>query len=281
MFRPGLSDRARYYCVVSLNQLALSHKDKFGGPALARKLIDLYFTLFKCAAACWGWGCAGAVLGSYWGWGWLLLLGWPGLARCCLSSGHPHTTPHPHLATPPPRPRRLIMEGKLGKGAQAAQAHEARVEAQKAAFKKARRRDAAKGGQQQGGKGKGKQPTRPPKPGKAPTAEELDARMLGALITGVRRAFPYVPSDEVEPLIEKHSGALFRWARAPAPAGAALLALPCWGCWRRTPACRPASAVLSRALPPDTRPASTATLPSSAAPAPPHAPAPHPPLTAP
>ena len=27
-----------------------------------------------------------------------------------------------------------------------------------------------------------------------PQAEEMDARMLGALITGVRRAFPYVPA---------------------------------------------------------------------------------------
>jgi ribosome biogenesis protein MAK21 len=50
MFRPGLSDRARYYCVVALNQLALSHRDKYGGPDLARKLIDLYFTLFRWAA---------------------------------------------------------------------------------------------------------------------------------------------------------------------------------------------------------------------------------------
>lgn len=110
------------------------------------------------------------------------------------------------------------MEGKVGNAADAKVAHEAKLVQQQEAFKKARKRNAAEQhqgqGQQQGQKGKGrkgKMPTRPPKPSKAPTAEELDARMLGALITGVRRAFPYVPSAEVEPLIEKHSSSLFRW----------------------------------------------------------------------
>jgi hypothetical protein len=124
------------------------------------------------------------------------------------------------------------MEGKLGKGAEAAKAHEARVEAQKAAFKKARRRDSAKQGGQ-GGKG-GKQPSRPPKPARAPTTEELDARMLGALITGVRRAFPYVPSEDVEPLIEKHSSALFRWGRGRRPR----VWRRCRDAWLRLRCCR-------------------------------------------
>ena len=35
---------------------------------------------------------------------------------------------------------------------------------------------------------------------------EMDARMLSALITGVRRAFPFVAAEEVEPLIEAHAG---------------------------------------------------------------------------
>jgi hypothetical protein len=108
------------------------------------------------------------------------------------------------------------MEGKVGNAADAKVAHEAKLVQQQEAFKKARKRNAAEQQQGQGqqGKGKGRKgkvPTRPPKPSKAPTAEELDARMLGALITGVRRAFPYVPSAEVEPLIEKHSSSLFRW----------------------------------------------------------------------
>lgn len=34
--------------------------------------------------------------------------------------------------------------------------------------------------------------------------------MLSALITGVRRAFPYVESDKVEPMIEAHGEKLFK-----------------------------------------------------------------------
>ena len=41
-------------------------------------------------------------------------------------------------------------------------------------------------------------------------AEELDARILGAIIAGVRRAFPFVAADDVEPLVQRHSDALFR-----------------------------------------------------------------------
>lgn len=47
LFRPGLSDRARYYCVTLLNQLALSHRASEGGSDLAQKLINIYFSLFK------------------------------------------------------------------------------------------------------------------------------------------------------------------------------------------------------------------------------------------
>ena len=43
-----------------------------------------------------------------------------------------------------------------------------------------------------------------------PQDEGVDARMLSALIAGVRRAFPYVAAEAVEPLIEEHSAALFR-----------------------------------------------------------------------
>lgn len=41
-------------------------------------------------------------------------------------------------------------------------------------------------------------------------AEELDARMLGALITGVRRAHPYVEAGELQTVIERHADQLFR-----------------------------------------------------------------------
>lgn len=30
VFRPGLADRARYYCVVYLNQMVLSHRESQG-----------------------------------------------------------------------------------------------------------------------------------------------------------------------------------------------------------------------------------------------------------
>jgi len=47
LFRPGLQERARYYAVVFLNQMVLSHKASEGGADLARKLVELYFTMFR------------------------------------------------------------------------------------------------------------------------------------------------------------------------------------------------------------------------------------------
>ena len=47
LFRPGLQERARYYAIVFLNQMVLSHKVSEGGSELAKKLIDLYFTVFR------------------------------------------------------------------------------------------------------------------------------------------------------------------------------------------------------------------------------------------
>ena len=44
-FRPGISSRAQYYAAVFLNQLVLSHRDD--GPAVAKRLVTLYFALFK------------------------------------------------------------------------------------------------------------------------------------------------------------------------------------------------------------------------------------------
>ena len=41
-------------------------------------------------------------------------------------------------------------------------------------------------------------------------ADDGDARILSAIIAGVRRAFPFVATDDVQPLIEKHSDALFK-----------------------------------------------------------------------
>ena len=55
-------------------------------------------------------------------------------------------------------------------------------------------------------------------------AQEVDARILSAIIAGVRRAFPFVATDDVQPLIEKHSDALFRMIHT-APFAVAVQAL--------------------------------------------------------
>eukprot|EP00877_Chromochloris_zofingiensis_P004217 jgi/Chrzof1/13797/Cz08g12230.t1 len=47
IFRPGLTDRAHYYAITFLNQMVLSHRDSEGGSALAQKLIDIYFSMFR------------------------------------------------------------------------------------------------------------------------------------------------------------------------------------------------------------------------------------------
>lgn len=164
-FRPGLSDRARYYAIVYLNQMVLTHKDAApavpgstagttGGAvqssrSLAARLIDLYFTMFT-----------------------------------------------------------LITEGKLGTVAKLAAAAQERVE------KQAKERAARKGKKKAA-------PAAPPQQRKGGHADndlknqqqqrsgEMDARMLSALITGVRRAFPYVTLEEVEPLVQAHADVLF------------------------------------------------------------------------
>jgi ribosome biogenesis protein MAK21 len=186
VFRPGLAERGRYYAVTFLNQLALSHRPQEGGFALAQKLIDIYFSLF-----------------------------------------------------------RLLLEGRLGNAAAREQ--------QKADAAKSK----GKGRWRDGGKGSGKggknarssnnsssrkqkqqddDDSKHVEGGDAASqqaAGELDARMLSALITGVRRAFPYVDSEKVEPLIEAHSEALFRLVHtAPFTVGlqvGGLLLIMCYG----------------------------------------------------
>lgn len=54
--------------------------------------------------------------------------------------------------------------------------------------------------------------------------KEVDARLLGALLVGVRRAFPYVYSAVSETLMEKHSASLFRISHT-APLGVGLQSL--------------------------------------------------------
>lgn len=145
IYRPGLSDRARYYAVVYLNQIVLSKKDRPMKLAdgtfssLAKRLVNVYFTLFK-----------------------------------------------------------LIIDGALGTAAAIAKA---------ATEKKEEKRNlrARKRGKKRSRRGSNEN-------GKEIIGErdgELDSRMLSALITGIRRAFPFVTTDEIEPLINEHAGMFF------------------------------------------------------------------------
>ncbi|GIM15448.1 hypothetical protein Vretimale_18225, partial [Volvox reticuliferus] len=161
VFRPGLADKARYYAVIFLNQIPLSHRASEGGDALAKQLINMYFTLFK-----------------------------------------------------------MVVEGNIGAAAQLRKQQEEKYAEEKKKFWQEQRKAAQGGGggrgrgRGRGGRGGGKKagnkPARPPPPPKLAVSEEIDARLLSSLITGVRRAFPYVQPDDVEPLVEESAGRLFR-----------------------------------------------------------------------
>jgi ribosome biogenesis protein MAK21 len=163
IYRPGLKDRARYYAVVYLNQIVLSSRD---APrrlpdgttvTLGKRLVDIYFTLFK-----------------------------------------------------------LIMEGKLGTAASIAQAKQEKEE--KRRHDKATKRGKKKfvGGVARGrntgadAKSRGEEQQSGAGNRFSDRQGTMDSRMLSALITGIRRAFPYVASEEVEPLIDAHSHSLFK-----------------------------------------------------------------------
>ncbi|GFR50755.1 hypothetical protein Agub_g13022, partial [Astrephomene gubernaculifera] len=150
LFRPNLADKARYYAVVFLNQVPLSHRASEGGDALAKQLIDLYFTLF-----------------------------------------------------------RLVVEGHIGAAAQLRKQQEEKYAEEKKKFWKEQRKAAQEGGKDKG-RGSNQRKARPPPPPKLAVAEEVDARLLSGLITGVRRAFPYVQPSDVEPLVERSATQLFR-----------------------------------------------------------------------
>ena len=154
VFRPGLSERARYYAAVTLNQLALSARPEHGGAGLAKRLVEIYFKLFA-----------------------------------------------------------LILEGKLGQAAALKRDIDERKEQQRG-YHHGGGGKKGSGGKQSGKQSGGKKGSGGGKAAAAAGPQagmgELDARMLSALITGVRRAFPYVEQSEVEPLVEAHGEALFR-----------------------------------------------------------------------
>ena len=144
IYRPGLKDRARYYAVVYLNQIVLSGKDppkvlpNGTSVTLAKRLVDIYFTLFK-----------------------------------------------------------LIIEGSLGTAASIAHAKEEKLDQR-------RKEKAIKRGKKKLIK------ESEPKTISGDRQGAMDSRMLSGLITGIRRAFPYVSTDEIEPLIEAHADSLFK-----------------------------------------------------------------------
>jgi ribosome biogenesis protein MAK21 len=163
MCRPGQKSRAQYYAVVTLNQMVLSHKEARGGSALAAKLIDIYFTLF-----------------------------------------------------------RLTIEHKIGHAAER-EAHARAKHAAATASRRQKSRTARGCGAMQKGKraSKGREDD-----GGSVRAEEVDSRMLGALLTGVRRAFPYVAARDMDNVIERHSAQLFQTVyRAPFHVGTQALLL--------------------------------------------------------
>lgn len=132
-----------------------------GGSALAQKLVDIYFSLFK-----------------------LLLEG--------------------HLGNAATRQQQQeqVAGSKPGKGA----SHKKGGKKQRPPYK-----GRGSGGKDQDGSSSDKAAAGAAAGFEsAQQAGELDARMLSALITGVRRAFPYVEADKVEPLVESHGEALFK-----------------------------------------------------------------------
>ncbi|KAG2496991.1 hypothetical protein HYH03_004996 [Edaphochlamys debaryana] len=153
VFRPNLGDKARYYAIVFLNQVPLSHRASEGGDALAKQLIDLYFTLF-----------------------------------------------------------RMVVEGHIGSAAGIRKQQEEKYQEDKKKFWREQRQATAQASR--GGRGGGRygnnRKAKPPPPPRLAVPEEVDARLLSGLITGVRRAFPFVEPGDVEPLIERSASQLFR-----------------------------------------------------------------------
>ena len=116
---------------------------------------------------------------------------------------------------------RLTLEHKIGQAADRAEHAEAKAAAAPAARKGGRRAKPTKRGKVRGGGKHGRQAPRV-----EVAAEEVDARMLGALLTGVRRAYPYVAAGALDGVFAKHSTELFRTVhRAPFHVGTQALML--------------------------------------------------------
>jgi ribosome biogenesis protein MAK21 len=193
-FRPGLSPRALYYAAAFLNQLPLSRRPEHGGSELARRLVDLYFALFG-----------------------LVLSGKIGRGAVELQKAQEQLEGKGKGPLKRKQLRRLRGGGTKGGGV----SPHAALAAAAAAAAAAKRKEKQK--KQQGGEGDGEgsgseedvedngnASTAAAPAGVDALASAVDARMLSALIAGVRRAFPYVGDGEAEALVERHSDPLFR-----------------------------------------------------------------------
>ncbi|KAI9752569.1 MAG: hypothetical protein M4579_005567 [Chaenotheca gracillima] len=133
LFRPGQSSHARYYAMITLNQVTLSAKEE----AVAGKLLDLYFTLF--------------------------------ISLLKQQQGNKPA------ADEPPKPI-LNKKGQVQGGG---------GKAGKKATKKAREETTVKSAD-----------------------EELNEKMISAVLTGVNRAFPFANADDIT--FQNHLDTLFR-----------------------------------------------------------------------
>ncbi|KAJ9505795.1 hypothetical protein QJQ45_006511 [Haematococcus lacustris] len=180
VFRPGLQDRARYYAVVFMNQLPLNRKESEGGASLAGKLVGLYFTLFR-----------------------MVVEGSIGLAAAT-------------------RKLQVAAMNVCGYAAGGVFRHlEERYSKERATYLRAKQRQQQQMTSRRSNSGTGttagmgmkdrerQRPVKPPKKPDLAVPEEMDARLLSALITGIRRAFPFVAPEEVEPLVEANCQRLF------------------------------------------------------------------------
>jgi ribosome biogenesis protein MAK21 len=112
---------------------------------------------------------------------------------------------------------KLIIQGQIGTVAAQRDSLQAKaqLQAQAHAARRGKKKVSVKGSQQV----TGREAEEGQEHGKKDTSSlrlggEVDSRMLAALITGVRRAFPFVPAQDVEPLIEAHADALFKLVHA-------------------------------------------------------------------
>lgn len=200
--RPNQKARAVYYAVITLNQMVLSHHTKHGTP-VANKLIDIYFTLFHLVLD--------RKIGN-------AALPQP---ENEVENAHPKNSASERgaqQASDEEDADRAGDEDFDEADMHDAHAHGVSSRTDKAFGRRAAflaKRKASGGHGRAGGKGRHGKHAKKGK-GKASesrggvSAEVADARMLSALISGVRRAYPYVESKELEDMFAKHADQLFR-----------------------------------------------------------------------